>query len=384
MKPFQFSILLLLLFSTAAGPAAEPAYYLWQRSWTPAVRQAAGQCGRPLLIFAAELSGSRTERSDAPAGIWKKEEVTAVFRLRAGALNPAGFQRLAAEITRNGCAKVQLDIDVPERRLEEYAKLLETLKRALPPEVNELSLTALPCHLGRKEFAAVAQFADYYVLQLHGLDVPAHIDDRYSLLDGEAARTAIRRARQLGRPFRIALPAYAYRLSFGQDGSFAAISAEGAAPPGNRYRSRLAAPELKLLAGLIRENSDLRMIWFRLPVEGDRLCYDRTTLEALEQGKSPSPRLDIELRRVAKNALELWITPQSQLRLEPVELTLKWPSGTGEFEPAPGTERRPREAPFGILPDRLSVAFPGCGTPVRAATFLVDETNHPVVKEIQP
>ena len=139
-----------------------------------------------------------------------------------------------------------------------------------------------------------------------------------------------------------------------------------------------------IMEALIRENPDLRRIWFRLPVRGDRLCYDRTSIETLDRGELPSPRLEIELRRVAPNALELWITPCAQLRLEPLELALEWPDRHGEFELAPGTKCGQDKLPFGILPGRLRVAFPGCGAKVRAATFLVNETNHPAVKEIQP
>lgn len=380
MKSLLLPLLLLLVL-----PASAAEYYLWQRKWTAAVRAAAQQPCDGLQVFAAELSAKRTERSEAPPELWKREDVTAVFRLRVDALNSGGFARLAAEIARNGCANIQLDADVPERRLAEYAGHLKALRAALPPQVREFSVTALPCHLAHADFAAVAAQTDYYVLQLHGLDVPARIDEPYALIDGTVARTAIRRARQFKRPFRIALPSYAYRLEFDAAGKFAAIAAEGAPPPavGNR-RYRLAAPDPELLAALIRENPDLRRIWFRLPVRGDRLCYDRTSVETLDRGEFPSPRLEIELRRVAPNALELWITPCAQLRLEPLELALEWPDRYGEFELAPGTKCGQDKLPFGILPGRLRVEFPGCGAKVRAATFLVNETNHPAVKEIQP
>lgn len=379
MKSLPFLLFLIVLPSV---PAAE--FYLWQRNWGVAVENAAKHCSSPLLLFAAELSAKKTVRSGAPRELWEREDVTAVFRLRVDALNPAGFSRLAAEIARNGCPKVQLDADVPERRLAEYAEHLETLRSVLPPQVKEFSVTALPCHLGHAEFSAVAAQADYYVLQLHGIDAPARIDEPYALIDGTTARTAIRRARELGRPFRIALPCYAYRLEFDADGNFTAIAAEGAPPPSDSRRYRLAPPDPELLATLIRENPDLERIWFRLPVEGDRLCYDLASIEAFERGEIPSPRLAIELRRTAPNALELWITPHAQLRLEPMELSLEWPDKHGEFELAPGTKTVPEKLPFGILPERLTVEFPGCGAEVRAATFLVNKNNHPTVKEIKP
>ena len=383
MKPFLSALVFFRILTAAAMPPATE-FYLWQRSWTPDVARAAEQCGPPLQIFFAELSAAGTERVALPPDIRKRPDVTAVFRLRVDALNRNGFERLAAEIARCRCAKIQIDADVPERRLAEYAGYLAELKDHLPPHVTEFSVTALPCHLGRAEFAAVAVQADYYVLQLHGLDVPARIDEPYALIDGATARTAIRRARQLGKPFRVALPSYAYRLEFDEAGRFKALAAEGAPPRNGSRQYRLAAPDPALLAALIRENPDIGRIWFRLPVEGDKLCYDRASLEAFERGELPSPRLEIELRRVAPNALELWITPRALLRLEPLELTLEWPDRHGEFELAPGTKYDGDKLPFGILPGHLTVEFPGCGTGVRVATFLVSETNHPIVKEIKP
>ena len=216
MKSLLLPLLLLLVL-----PASAAEYYLWQRKWTAAVRAAAQQPCDGLQVFAAELSAKRTERSEAPPELWKREDVTAVFRLRVDALNSGGFARLAAEIARNGCANIQLDADVPERRLAEYAGHLKALRAALPPQVREFSVTALPCHLAHADFAAVAAQTDYYVLQLHGLDVPARIDEPYALIDGTVARTAIRRARQFKMPFRLALPSYAYRLEFDAAGKSA-------------------------------------------------------------------------------------------------------------------------------------------------------------------
>lgn len=380
MKQFLFfPFLFLALAAAATTPATE--FYLWQRRWTPAVVRAAEQCGSPLQVFFAEISRTKTERAQIPPELRMRENVTAVFRLRADALNPEGFARLAAEISRSARGKIQIDADVPERDLAEYAASLNSLKHTLPRQVKELSITALPCHLKQEDFAAVAAQVDYYVLQLHGLNVPARIDEPYALIDGATARTAIRRARRLGRPFRIALPSYAYRLEFDATGTFRALAAEGGSPRSGARSCRLAAPKPELLAALIRENPDVGRIWFRLPVRGDQLCYDLASIEAFERGAIPAPHLDVELRRVAKNALELWITPHAQLRLEPLEISLEWPCPRGEFELAFGTECHPRKPPFGFLPAQLRIDFPGCGTKVRVATFLVGPDNHPVIKE---
>ena len=63
----KFILLLFILPACLPVPAAECAFYLWQRSWTPETELAVRACDRPLSAFAAELSRDKTERSAAPA-----------------------------------------------------------------------------------------------------------------------------------------------------------------------------------------------------------------------------------------------------------------------------------------------------------------------------
>ena len=83
----KFILLLFILQACLPVPAAERAFYLWQRSWTPETELAVRACDRPLSAFAAELSRDKTERSAAPAEFWRRPGVTAVFRLRLDAIS---------------------------------------------------------------------------------------------------------------------------------------------------------------------------------------------------------------------------------------------------------------------------------------------------------
>ncbi len=352
------------LLLTLSGREVE--FYLWQREWSKAVQQAAEECPGRLYVFAAEIDTEKISRSNT--NLWRDRNATAVFRVRVGALSRDGFKRLAEEIRRSGAENIQLDIDVPERRLSEYAGLLAELR------VKRLSVTVLPCHLKHPEFSEVAKLVDYYVLQLHGLEAPKHIDDRYFLIDAQVAREAIGRARKLPYRFKLALPSYAYMLWFDKDsGKFVTLSAEGAEPPPGKYHGRLAAPELNLLRELLAENLDV--IWFRLPVAGDRLCYDLEVLRQLERGELPEPSCSFEYRQVAENALEIWMTMRNQLRSGPVTVSLQWRSKTGEFELPPGVRNVSANRGFAVLPERLEVPFPGCGQAMRIGTFLVKKSQ---------
>lgn len=373
MKIFLY---LVLLFSLMDIAGREVGFYLWQRDWSEAVQQATANCPGKIYLFAAELDGGKISRSNVRLDIWRDRNITAVFRVRVEGFSQDGFKQLVEEIKRIGAERIQLDIDVPERRLGEYVQRLSELKINLAGEVKEWSITVLPCHLKHVEFSDVAKLVDYYVLQVHGLEAPKHIDDNYFLIDGKIAREAVGMARKLPYRFKVALPCYAYILWFDKDsGAFVTLSAEGYEPPPKKYNGRLAAPELKLLRDLLKENQNLDVIWFRLPTGGDRLCYDLEVLRQLEQGILPKPSCLFEYRQVAENAIEIWMTLYNQLRFEPVTIFMQWRNKAGEFELPSGVQNISKNLGFAILPERLEIPFAGCGQATRIGTFLVKESQ---------
>lgn len=211
----KFILLLFILPACLPVPAAERAFYLWQRSWTPETELAVRACDRPLSAFAAELSRDKTERSAAPAEFWRRPGVTAVFRLRLDAFSTEGF--------RAACCRNR-----PERLPPGPARRRYTRAAAGgicgPPEgtagsasrsVREFSITALPCHLPHARLRRRRPGRPTITcFSCTDSTCRGASKNRMRWLDPVVARTAIVRARKLGRPFRLALPTYAYRLSF--------------------------------------------------------------------------------------------------------------------------------------------------------------------------
>ena len=358
------------------APAALPGVYVWQRDVSPAVLDAARAAvaeGRELFALAGEFDrapdGSLRELTPpdappwdfgggAPAGVIGAPPATAVFRVRIGALDePAtAASALAARTAALGATRLQLDVDAPERRLSDYASLAAAVRTNLPPGAT-LSLTLLPCHLAHPDAVrAVLASADYGVLQLHGIDPPRALDTPWQLMDPATVRTALDRARALGLPFRVALPAYAYVLQFAPDGAFRRLWAEGfpgveALPPGDTIR--LAAPDLPLLASLLADPDTPPVLWFRLPVPGgDRWCLDAEPLPA-------------------GNGFRLYAAFLHHIPLDPATVPLRWrdTSLAGEWIPLGGCTA---DAPPGRLPAAVTLAPHACGERFLAAVVLTE------------
>ena len=196
--------------------ATEPGFYVWQRNWTPAVTRAALACPRELYLLAAEFTAVGTQVKvtsiELPPAVINRKNVTLVYRIHVELLASLPPETAAAEIRKYAVPNLQLDVDCPEKKLFLYADLLTKLRRLLPE--RHFSITVLPCHLDRPDFPALARLADYYVLQVHGLDIPSTLREDRRLLRRETARPAIAQAEKLGMPFKIALPTYAYQLNF--------------------------------------------------------------------------------------------------------------------------------------------------------------------------
>lgn len=360
-------------------------FYLWQRRWDAGVRRAAEEAlaaGRRLAVLAAEFEADgRLSRIGVPPELWRRDGVRAVFRVHLEEFRRGRPERLAAEAEHRQLSRLELDIDVPERQLAAYRDYLAELKRLLPERVTELSITALPVHLRHAEFAALLPLVDFYVLQLHGLHAPRHRDDRHRLLDADVVAAALNAADRLPKPAVLALPTYAYALGFDpESGEFRRLSPTPYLPP--ELTARLAAPDPALLRRLI--GAGRPVIYFRLPAPGDSLNYDLPALEKLERGEALSPHLEFEFRRIAPNAVELWVTPREQLALA-VAFELRWREPRCPYELPRYVVNASSNRAFGIAPTRLELPFPGCGVPVRAALFFYGENRfNPTLHEVIP
>jgi hypothetical protein len=381
----------------AKAHGCRPGFYVWQREVSRDVMAAARSVvaeSRELFVLAGEfdrkggdvmhnLASDARPQFDFGNGDHALPSATAVFRVRVDALDLAtdAGAAVAARAAALGARRVQLDVDAPERRLDDYAALAKAVRAGLPAG-STLSLTVLPCHLEHQAAARrLLSVADYAVLQLHGIDPPASLNECWRLMDPATVRKALARARTLGDKMRIALPSYAYVLEFAPDGAFSRLYAEGlrevtALPPGSVVR--VASPDQALLAELLSDTGSPPAIWFRMPVPGgDRWCLDRETLDELERGHVPAPCVALDAEPLpAGNGFRVFATFRHVISIDPAEVPLHWrdEARAGEWIAVGGCVA---DVPAGRLPESVTLAPHACGERFLAAIVITDNRLFP-------
>lgn len=346
-------------------------FYVWQRKWDAKVdaavqeELAGGSHGLYVLGGEIEYEGGRAvwKQVSVPASLWGNSRITAVFRLPVKALeNPAHSAQLVVEQAEKlAVRRLQVDVDVPERKLEKYAELLAALRMNTAWKFEFVGATFLPCHLSQKEIGKTLALVDEPVVQLHGIDAPKRRQDDWRLMKRKTACAAMKMARKLDGRFKMALPTYAYVLFFNGDGSFRRLFAEGLSdddvPFGTETTREIAAPDLELLHELMTSPERLPVIWFRLPVKGlDRWTLEKETVLLLEHGELPKPSLEIEMRAQNAAVIDVCATYRHQIPLNDTEVLLGWGKETkGEFFPMNAT-RIADGSVYGVLPERVYVA----------------------------
>lgn len=297
--------------------------YVWQRRWdaavSKAVEQAAAQASS-FSVLAAEVSWKDGRLDDVaraaidygslkavgkPIGLAlrigpysgpfdKQSDATSLLTEIAGSLvtdaREAGVEP----------AELQIDFDCAESKLNGYRKWVEAVRDKIRPV--PLTITVLPCWLKRRAFASLARAADGFVLQVHSLERPKGVGAAITLCDSSAAFQWVERAGRVGIPFRVALPTYGYIVAFDKDGRFIGLTAEGPSRTWDegailRVVSSEPVAMAKLVQGWQRERpcNMQGVIWYRLPVETDRLNWKWVTLSAIMAGRIPRESLGVEV-----------------------------------------------------------------------------------------
>jgi len=367
--------------TAAVGTAATNGFYVWQRHWSDkveaSVRTELEACTHDLYLLGGELESengqTRWRGTGVPEGLWRHPRAIAVLRLPVRALDDPR-QTAAAIVARAGkigTCRVQLDADVPERLIVRYAEIVEGIRRNWPAGAGDLRLgaTFLPCHLNLRVVRRVLGVIDEPVIQLHGIAAPKNHAEGWSLMNRETAFRALRTARALDGRFKMALPTYAYVLTFNPDGSFRRLYAEGLPDdfdlPSGTIRE-IAAPDLDLLCEIFKSPLRLPVIWFRLPVLGvDRWCLERETLSLLERGELPKTTVEFTVRGGGRpGTADLLVCYRHQIPLDAVTVAIDWGDGgrDGEFFPLNGC-RIADGAAHGRLPSLVSIPPHACGEP---------------------
>ena len=297
-------------FSVACGRAPAPLShdaYIWQRQWTPAVREALSgstdlvRDWRVLVAQADRHGAFHTFAPDREALARSGRPVVLVVRID-GRLASFDAQVLADRIVALTAgwpsaqlAGIEIDYDCPTSRLPAYSDFLSTLRPrlgALP-----LSITALPTWLGSRDLDALLAIPDESVLQVHAVQAP-----QAGLFDpAVAARWVDEFATYTRRPFRVALPTYGSRVSWNEDGSLLAVESERAALAAGATSAELYAAPETLMAfvahlGTDRPRGLVGIVWFRLPTVDDTRAWSLATWRGVVRGQLDTRPLVITLQ----------------------------------------------------------------------------------------
>ena len=209
-------------------------------------------------------------------------------------------------------AELQIDFDCAESKLIGYSQWIKSIRTAIAP--TPVVITALPSWLDRDAFGSLIEKVDAYVLQVHSVTPPKSPGQTVALCDPEAAKRAVERAGRFEVPFRVALPTYGYLMAFDKDGKFVGVSAETLP---NHWPALASVEEAwsepATIADLVqawyhqRPESMEGLIWFRMPVVGDRMNWPWPTLVAVSEGRVPQPRWECTLKASKTGTVEVFL-----------------------------------------------------------------------------
>ncbi|MDP0494836.1 MAG: DUF3142 domain-containing protein [Verrucomicrobiota bacterium JB024] len=336
--------------------------YLWQRQWTPQVVESVRESSpdlKGLQILAAEISWDDTGQphvfqTSYDAQTLKTLSIPLTLVMRIGPYSRpfskddtaakailAQAERLLTTAQAQGIevTEFQVDFDCAESKLGGYREWLLALRQTLQttfPNVG-LSFTALPVWLRHtSEFRQLAEAADSFVLQVHSLEKPTSFDAPITLCDTEKSLAWITQASTVGTPFRVALPTYGYEVVFDAEGHFKALVAEGPRPQWTEdTRIRIVRSDPTEMACLAQQLSTTPpthcqgIIWFRLPVAGDRLNWSPRTLQTILEGKIPTNGLSVDAQwsESSDGLATIYLENTGDTALPfPPEISLSWDS----------------------------------------------------------
>lgn len=356
--------LLLLMAAVLCQPACRPEpgkravplpseVYIWQRGWKPEIGESIASSkswvqAYHLLAAEVRFDGSKASILKLKPGVEDLRgcKVGLVIRIFPSAAktgwDPPAIatvtglvQELVAEWPTGQVCEVQLDYDCPDSKLADYLRLLKAVQGSVSP--LKITCTTLPSWLAQKGFSELAAAVPGYVLQVHSLHLPEPGQrGRASLVDLEEVRQAVARAVALGVPFRVALPTYSCVVEFNAGGKVHEVYAEDVPPAlalhGASYEVLDAdAYRMEALVAQWRAEASPLMqavVWYRLPVKGDRLNWPLETLAHIVQGQSLTRGwlAKVETRDGGHGEIVIEQTGDAPDDL-PGQVTLRWTGG---------------------------------------------------------
>lgn len=275
--------------------------YVWQAADKPAVREAMIKSEGLVSLLHVRAAEMRWDGGKFVTQWFIKElpsdDCGLVVRIGASAAGvewtPERIAEVAAifkKVAEFSPSEIQCDFDCPQKRLRGYRELLDGLQEA----VGDIPVipTALPSWLAEKDFEKLVEGRTGYVLQVHSLQLPSSPGDPTVIFDSTNARASALKAAQLGVPFRIAMPTYGCEVRFSEEGKVLDVVSEDLtemSPYVARRSFALADPiaSARLISEWKNDRPDglTGMIWYRLPVEGDRRNWPWETFQLVARGE---------------------------------------------------------------------------------------------------
>jgi hypothetical protein len=368
----------LLTIPHVTGPLRQDAY-VWQRRWTDShsksLDQASGKI-QTIVALAAEIEWKNGEpravRVNIPYDTLRGQNLAIGLALRIG---PYGgpfdsngpittaicdlAQQIVKKATDAGIqlAELQIDFDCAESKLDGYRTWVQALHARLG--TLPLVITSLPSWLDNRAMARLVEATDGFILQVHSLDRPKSASTHFTLCDPSAARRAVERAGRLRAPFRVALPTYGYLVAFDSKGKYLGLSAEGPSrnwPAGATIKAISA--DASQMAQLVqawtaqRPSNMAGVIWYRLPIEEDRLNWRWPTLAAVMEGRTPQAQLRAEVRHPERGLVEVDLVNagDADAPLDSARVQLRWSDGQLlASDTSDGFQRLPDDAQQSLL-----------------------------------
>lgn len=332
--------------------------YIWQRAWKPeildSIRSSRSWIGQ-YDVLAAEMRLDAGKPKVTRMGVDKAAllesavPVGLVIRIfpsvaRTGwdAASVAVVVELAEALVRDWPAgslkELQLDYDCPESKLPDFTRLLKAVKVRLAslPGPVPVTCTALPSWLKQAAFSTLAREVPGYVLQVHSLHLPESRDRLVTLVDLPETDWAVKRVVEIGVPFRVALPTYSCVVEFDAAGKVREVYAEDVPVSLPLQSSAYVVLDADALAlsdfvnRWRREASPLMtgVIWYRLPVAGDRMNWPLEVFRKVAQGEVLKQGWQVRVEPQPEGHAQVVIEATGDVPEDlPRYLRLSWPGG---------------------------------------------------------
>ncbi|WP_198782539.1 DUF3142 domain-containing protein [Shewanella putrefaciens] len=288
--------------------------YIWQRQWRAANQTALVQSqgafqGLRILALQAhpKPNGADIWFEVAVNHAWLQADPrpkVAVIRLD-GQLSHLNDEEVINKISQllnswqtkgTHIAGVEIDHDSASSKLPAYRDFLKKLKAQLPAELK-LSITALPAWLSSADFPPLLGTIDELVLQIHSVS-----DPRLGLFDANLGWQWVQQLSNISTvPYLIALPTYGSAVISTASG----YQVESETPLRDKTRSPETVQELQANPAILHAfvqrletaaDDRLRgIIWFRLPLEGDKRVWPLNTLIAVAKGEKLSASIELAI-----------------------------------------------------------------------------------------